>query len=51
MDRKMAMVVLLVWNISFRPKSGMVTPSAPSIRRRFQVRVLRESYMTPVPLP
>ena len=47
--RKIAMVVLLVWNILFRPKSGMMDWANSAFLLRFRVRVLRTSYMGPVP--
>ena len=47
--RKMAMVVLLVWNILFRPKSGINALDSSALLPRFRVRVLRTSYMGPVP--
>ena len=47
--RKIAMVVLLVWNILFRPKSGMSALDSSAFLPRFRVRVLRTSYMGPVP--
>ena len=47
--RKMAMVVLLVWNILFRPKSGMMDWAKAGFLLRFRVRVFRTSYMGPVP--
>ena len=47
--RKIAMVVLLVWNILFRPKSGMRDWDSSALFPRFRVRVLRTSYMGPVP--
>ena len=43
------MVVLLVWNILFRPKSGMRDWDSSALFPRFRVRVLRTSYMGPVP--
>ena len=43
------MVVLLVWNILFRPKSGMMDWANSAFLLRFRVRVLRTSYMGPVP--
>ena len=47
--RKMAMVVLLVWNSLFRPKSGITDWAKSAFLPRFRVRVLRTSYMGPVP--
>ena len=47
--KKMAMVVLLVWNSLFRPKSGIRDWAKSAFLLRFKVRVLRTSYMGPVP--
>ena len=49
MARKMAMVVLLVWNSSLIPQEGICAWGA--LVASFQVRVLCASYITPEPRP